>query len=402
MRQDTGPRLAFVLFHYFPYGGLQRDFLRILRACQACGAEVKVFAMRWEGERPAELELIEHPGKGLTRTARRRDFAGFVGRETGKGTFDAVVGFNRMPGLDWYYAADSCFADKAARRGWLYRLAPRSRQYLEFERAVCDPASATRLLMISPLQAAQYLRHYAIGAERLIELPPGIGEDRKAGADAAALRRAFRREFGLAPGEKLVLQVGSGYAVKGVDRSLRALASLPEPLRGRVRYFLVGQDDPRPYLRLAGKLGIASMLRVFAGRDDIPRFLQGADLLLHPAYSESAGLVLLEAVVAGLPVLCTDTCGYAVHVEKARAGRVCPSPFRQESLNAMLRDMLGGARLEWRRNGIRYGREQELYHMPEMVAGLLCGEERRGERGGKSDRASGREGSTGRGAEGGA
>src|SRR5690606_33615578 len=107
-----------------------------------------------------------------------RDFADFVQRETRARGFTAVVGFNRMPGLDWYFAADSCFAEKAAGRSWLYRLAPRTRQYLAFERAVFAPPSPTRALLISPLQAQQYQRHYDIPSERLTLLPPGIEEDR--------------------------------------------------------------------------------------------------------------------------------------------------------------------------------------------------------------------------------
>jgi hypothetical protein len=43
-------------------------------------------------------------------------------------------------------------------------------------------------------------------------------------------------------------------------------------------------------------------------------FLLGADLLIHPAYNENTGTVLLEAVVAGLPVLTTAVCGYAHYI----------------------------------------------------------------------------------------
>lgn len=366
-------KLAFVLFDYFPYGGLQRDFLRILHACGQLGAKVEVFVMSWKGERPPGVEIREYPGKGWTRTARREDFVRFVRARTAAG-YSSVAGFNRLPGLDHYFAADTCFAAKVEARAPLYRLAPRTRQYLRFERAVFGPEAHATVLALSPLQIAQYRRHYALPDERLILLPPGIAEDRRAGPEAERLRVEFRREFGLTAGESVILQIGSGFAVKGVDRSLRALASQPASRREHLRYFLVGQDDPRPYLRLARRLGVDHLIRVFPGRDDIPRFLQGADLLLHPAYSESAGMVLLEAVVAGLPVLCTDTCGYAFHVLEAGAGRVLESPFRQDRLDALLGEMLDQGRREWRDKGIAYGRTHDLYHLHEKVAALLCGE----------------------------
>ena len=51
-------------------------------------------------------------------------------------------------------------------------------------------------------------------------------------------------------------------------------------------------------------------------------------------------MVILEAIVSGLPVLTTATCGYAFHVKDAAAGRVLPAPFRQDELNAALEEML--------------------------------------------------------------
>src|SRR5690606_7158964 len=170
----------------------------------------------------------------------------------------------------------------------------------------------------------------------------------------------------------LVLQIGSGFVIKGVDRSLRAIAALPEALRSKVTYLVVGQDKPARFLRLARQLGIEDRCRFLGGRDDVPDFLFGCDLLLHPAYNESAGYVLLEATVAGLPVLTTDTCGYAFHIERAQSGQVCPSPFQQDELNRLLQTMLESlATTAWSDNGIHYGRTAELYDMPAAVVDLI-------------------------------
>ena len=43
-------KLALCLYKYFPYGGLQRDFLRILKECQSRGHEVSVYTSEWQGE----------------------------------------------------------------------------------------------------------------------------------------------------------------------------------------------------------------------------------------------------------------------------------------------------------------------------------------------------------------
>lgn len=365
--------LAFVLFKYFPYGGLQRDMVRIAQACQRRGHEIHVFTLSWEGEQPEGLHIHVLPLRRLSNHVRYRLFHRGLAKHFGHYEIDRVVGFNKMPDLDFYYAADPCLKEKLLKeRSALARRLPRYRHFLEYEEAVFGTDSDTRILLISPRQEEIYRRHYQTPAERLEMLPPGIERNRMAGDDAVELRQDLRREFGLGEEEKLILCIGSGFRTKGLDRSLRALAALPEPLRSNTRMLAIGSDNAEPFLRLARQLGVADRLRILHGRNDIPRFLQGGDLLLHPAYYENSGMVILESIVAGLPVLTTSVCGYAFYVEQAQAGRVVPEPFSQETLNRQLAEMLVSPQREtWRTNGIAFGRSQDLYGMAERAADLI-------------------------------
>ena len=107
----------------------------------------------------------------------------------------------------------------------------------------------------------------------------------------------------------------------------------------------------------------------------MPRFLLGADLLIHPAYNENTGTVLLEALVAGLPVLVTDVCGYAHYIEEADCGRVLPSPFDQSRCNDTLQQMLEdrAARERWSRNALDFADRADLYSLPEKAADVIVG-----------------------------
>ena len=166
--------------------------------------------------------------------------------------------------------------------------------------------------------------------------------------------------------------IGSGFRTKGLDRALLAIQSLPEAIRHTVQLVVIGQDKAIHFRRQAKRMGLADTVRILPGRPDIPQVMQAGDLLVHPAYSEVAGKVILEAVVAGLPVLVTDVCGYAGHVAKAGAGLVLPSPFSQERMNQELAMMLVGDRYhEWRQHGIRYGQEQDLYYMTEAAVEVI-------------------------------
>lgn len=364
-------QLAFCLYKYFPYGGLQRDFLRIARACQARGHRVRVYVLSWDGEPPTDLEVVRLPARGFTSPARYRHFSRALAAHLARQPVDAVVGFNKMPGLDIYYAADPCYAHKAhTQRSALYRLLPRYRHFAQYEAAVFGPAARTEILMISSVQEPLFRDHHGTPPERFHLLPPGIDPSRRAAPDAALVRAAFRAEFGLDATQPLLLMIGSGFRTKGLDRVLRGLAALPAELAD-VQLFVIGQDDPATFQRLARRLGVAGRVRFFAGRDDIPRFLQGADLLVHPAYSENTGTVLLEALVAGLPVLTTANCGYAHHVAEAGAGAVLPEPYGQDAFDHALAALLTADRSPLRARALAWAATADIYGLPERAAALI-------------------------------
>jgi UDP-glucose:(heptosyl)LPS alpha-1,3-glucosyltransferase len=367
-------RLAFTLFKYFPFGGLQRDFLRIALTCQARGHAVRVYTLSWQGDVPAGFEVVQAPVKALANHRRYEKFAEWVRKDLEARPADCLVGFNKMPELDVYYCADPCFEDKARTlRGPMYRLSGRYRHFAAYERAVFAPEAKTEILMISAVQQALYEKHYGTQPERLHLLPPGIAQDRRAPANAAEIRAAFRREFHLNEADLLLLQIGSGFKTKGLDRSLKALAALPDALKRRTRLIAIGQDDPKPFVSMTRALGLADRVRILKGRDDIPRFLLGADLLVHPAYNENTGTVLLEAVVAGLPVLTTAACGYAHYIEEASAGRIVPPPFDQDGFNTLLAAMLAddAARQRWGASGLAWAETADIYSLPERAADII-------------------------------
>lgn len=366
-------KLSFLIYSYFPYGGQQRDFLRIVNECLSRGHEIDIYTLRWQGEVPNKVNLILVPVKAMSRTRLYRRFTDWVKQALAEQPVNLVIGFNKMPLLDIYFAADPCFAEKAVtQRGSYYRFTPRYKHFLNYEASIFGTDSATDVLVLSPQQRNAFLKYYPDCGERLHEVPPGIDRDRKFLDRDAASRTELRQEFGIKEDEILILQIGSGFKIKGVDRSLEAIAALPSSLAESCHFMLIGQDKPARYNRLARKLGVDHRFSVLPGRDDIPRFLSAADLLLHPAYVESAGYVLLEATIAGLPVLTTANCGYSFHIEQAQSGEVCGNPFRQEELNSRLSSML--ERLDsatWSQNGQAYGREKELYSLPEVATDLI-------------------------------
>jgi len=365
-------RLAFALFKYFPYGGLQRDCIKIAEECLKRGHQVDLYALESEGKVPNALSLTCLPVKGWMNYQRYRQFALELKIKVEQVGYDGVVGFNKMAGLDLYYAADSCYAAKVCQRAPIYRFLPRTRSFLEAEKAVFSSHSKTHVMMISAAEKAVFQKFYTICQNRITLLPPGIQKDRLKPADYEDLRVQKRAELCLDDETRLLLMVGSGFRTKGVDRSLRAISSLPENLKNRVHLYIVGHDNPRPFERLARKLMIADRVNFLGGRDDVPELLFAADLLLHPAYRENTGTVLLEAMAAGLPQLVTEVCGYSFHIRNAQSGYVMNEPFDQCEMNAvLLKTLEDGDMALWRQNAEAYISENDLLSMPQCAVDTI-------------------------------
>ncbi len=370
-------QLAFILYKYFPFGGLQRDFMRIALECQQRGHQIRVYTLIWEGDIPQGFDVRIGSVKALSNHSRNQKFYHWLQTDMLQQPVDRVIGFNKMPGLDVYYAADGCYEDKAKTlRNPLYRYSNRYRHFASYERAVFAPESPTQILMISEVQQPLFVKHYQTQVERFHLLPPGIARDRQAPSNAAEIREAFRAEFNLQKNQHLVLQVGSGFKTKGLDRSLKALASLPTEQRERTLLMVIGQDDPKSFVIQAAALGVSKQVKIFKGRSDIPRFLLGADLLIHPAYNENTGTVLLEALVSGLPVVVTDVCGYAHYIKDADCGQVLASPFQQKQLDQALLSILADEplRQRWSENALNYAATADLYSMPQRAADIILAE----------------------------
>jgi len=343
--------LAFLIFKYFPFGGVQRDMLRIAQDCATKGHSVTIYTGQWRGEKPSSdkghLNVVLLPYKGFLNHQKHQSLINAFEERLKIDQPDIVVGFNKLAfksgaGLDVYYAADPCFMERAQlERSLWYRLTGRYRFFAMCEKEVMDASGYCKILLLAPSEKAVFQRWYKTPDSRFYLLRPSIPSARFAEINRDTARLKLREEFALPADAKVALMVGSAFVRKGLDRAIEALASLPPAVQKNTWLLAVGEDtDSVKMQALAQRLNVATKIIITSGRADVPDLMSAADCLVHAARSELAGIVLIEALTAGLPVIVTDNCGYAFHVQAADAGYVLETPFNQLALNAALLDVL--------------------------------------------------------------
>jgi UDP-glucose:(heptosyl)LPS alpha-1,3-glucosyltransferase len=352
-------RIAFGIGTLFPSGGLQRDCLEIARLLRGRGHEVTIFAERVLADVAADgIPVVVLPN-GMRSNHRGQEQFGRDFARAAAG-HDLKVGFNKLQGLDVLYCADPSMRSRLARQPYL-RLLPRYRTYERLEAESFKPGGSTTAILLSRNQVLEFWNAWHTEPRRIFLAPPTLAETRRRPEHRTdGTRQTMRAALGLADADWTWLTSGVQPHTKGMDRVVSALAAFPDAV-----LLIAGLHETdkaaRPVVSLANRLGAAPRIKWLGHREDMPRVMAAADLLLHASRYDTTGTVILEAVVNGLPVVATQVCGYASHVTAAGAGVVVGEPFRPEAFAAAIataRDPAAGKR--WSDAGIAYGRRPGL------------------------------------------
>jgi len=128
---------------------------------------------------------------------------------------------------------------------------------------------------------------------------------------------------------------------------------------------IVGAGDGSPLQELARALGIGDRVRVLPRREDAAALFAAMDVFVHPALAESFGMVIVEAMAMGKPIVSTAV-GIAPDVLEDSAIGVLAPDGRVESLRAALSEVLA-RRPEWETMGAEAHRRSKRFSAERMV-----------------------------------
>lgn len=218
-----------------------------------------------------------------------------------------------------------------------------SEERLKSERWLC--AAADRLTANTTVEERQLIRFYGAEASRIRIVPPGVDLSR-----FHPIEQAYAKSvIGVPRHHRIILFAGRIEPLKGIDTLFRAIALLKaqaDPLFDTLCVIVIGGDPSEQGRRdneemarlhaLREELGLSDLITFLGARDQeaLQFYYAAADCLVMPSHYESFGMVALEAMACGTPVIASDVGGLSQLVRHNHTGLRVPSRDPQALANA--------------------------------------------------------------------
>ncbi len=325
------------------------------------GHLVHIISQRWEAT-PGNWHQV--PGLSLTPAIGKLAFRLFEPSTTEKTQASVIHAFGVGAKAD-VVAAQSCHkaavkiqASRGKGRIRRRNLGVYDRLSLADERRLFMGPRRKRIVAVSHLVRQQILEEYNLPEEAVCIIPNGVHLSRfQREKKTASANDKQRNPF-------IFLFVGNEFDRKGLQTIIEALPSLSGH---SVEVHVAGNDDPAPYKRRAAELKVLDRLKFLGGVTAPESLFLKADAFLFPTHYEPFGMVIIEAMAAGIPVITSRAAGAVEDLTDGVHGLYIDDPCSAAELSRRVLMLLDNASL--RESLSRNGRiAAERYAWPIIAA----------------------------------
>ena len=209
-------------------------------------------------------------------------------------------------------------------------------------------ALADKLIAATPAEEAQLIELYNADPSKIAIIPPGVDLERF----QPIAKDVAKKRVGIPCGDTNILFAGRIEPLKGIDTMLRAMALIqerrPEVLHNACMAIIGGDpwaddlDEEMARLQqLRTDLDIHDLVTFLGAKDQdlLPNYYAAAEMVVMPSHYESFGMVALEAMAMGTPVIASEVGGLAHLVKHGVTGYHVPSRD-PEALAARIYELL--------------------------------------------------------------
>ncbi len=196
-----------------------------------------------------------------------------------------------------------------------------------------------KLIVLTPQMRTDLQRYYSVPPEDVVVLPNGYAGTEFNLERSRRIRADMRRKLQYADDHRVIVFVANEIERKGLLPLLRGVAQLRDP---SLRILAVGRLDPRRIAQDIRSLGLQERIHFTGPTNQTADYYAAADLFALPTKYEAWGLVIVEALACGLPVLTSRLAGAAVTIKEGCTGLLLDHPADSEEVAEKLGRLLNG------------------------------------------------------------
>lgn len=333
--------VGFVIDRWDPArGGAERAVTALASHLESGGHAVHAFVERApdpEADLPGRVERVRAAPFAWTRGARVRSVAAAgVAAARARGC-DVVIGTRHVADVDvyWPHGGSHARSVAASSAAWSWRpdvdrdpavsaLGGRHRDYVELERRLlCGPgAERLRVVCVSDLVARELREDFPASPARFVVVRNGVDLERYHPRERDRRGAQLRARLSIASDSVLLAFTARDSVLKGLPVLHAALTRL----RGGPWVLVVtGAEDVDAVRDASRRAGIDPRRVRFLPYHDTSAVFAAADVVVHPTWRDTSGLVVLESLACGTPVVTTSAAGEASTID-AGSGTVLARP----------------------------------------------------------------------------
>ncbi|MFA9393325.1 MAG: glycosyltransferase family 4 protein [Halodesulfovibrio sp.] len=163
----------------------------------------------------------------------------------------------------------------------------------------------------SRLMKNDLILRYGISPDNIKVVHPGYSPEQFSLEHRNENQAALRKQLDIPNNKKIIGLITSGdFKKRGITTLLKAISLLPQEARKDIAIVIVGKEKNKKLYEVETKeLGLAGQTHFLPAMTDVHKLYHGLDLMVHAGPIEEFGLIVLEAVVCGTPVLASKGVG---------------------------------------------------------------------------------------------
>lgn len=318
-------------------GGVERIVLECANFLAERGHETHLLVGEWDADL-LNKQVIVHPVEFKGRMPLG-DLKAYVNsapevlRELGN-QIDVVAAHNVVSpfGVCWVHSVHAAWLEASSqRRGFSGRLRQKLNPFHSYviglEKTVFQGRNYKKLIAMTPQIREDLKRFYNVPFEDVVIMPNGFAPKEFNIESRNQKRDSMRQKLGFKPSDRVIIFVANELERKGFKPLLDALTSLK---RDDVHLLAVGKLDAQAYATEIEKAGWKERVQFTGPTSNVADYYAASDVFALPTQYEAWGLVIVEALACGVPVLTSALAGAAVAVREGddtnRTGTLLQNP----------------------------------------------------------------------------